>query len=63
MSHHFNVLKRAGLVIARRDGQQLQYALDRAALLAMRVAVGELLSAGAATEVSTMSGRSHFWLR
>lgn len=28
MSHHFNILKEAGLVSARRDGQQIYYALD-----------------------------------
>ena len=28
MSHHFNVLKDAGLVFVRRDGQQLFYSLN-----------------------------------
>jgi len=28
MSHHFNVLKQAGLIRSRRDGQQILYALD-----------------------------------
>lgn len=28
MSHHFNVLKAADLVSARRDGQQIYYALN-----------------------------------
>ena len=28
MSHHFNVLKQADLIYARRDGQQLYYALN-----------------------------------
>jgi ArsR family transcriptional regulator, arsenate/arsenite/antimonite-responsive transcriptional repressor len=28
MSHHFSVLKEAGLIRSRRDGQQVIYALD-----------------------------------
>jgi ArsR family transcriptional regulator, arsenate/arsenite/antimonite-responsive transcriptional repressor len=28
MSHHFNVLRNAGLVSSRRDGQQVCYVLD-----------------------------------
>ena len=28
VSHHFTVLKQAGLIGARRDGQQIFYALD-----------------------------------
>jgi ArsR family transcriptional regulator len=28
MSHHFNVLKEAGLIRSRRQGQQIYYALD-----------------------------------
>lgn len=28
MSHHFNVLKQAGLIEARRDGQQIYYSLN-----------------------------------
>ena len=28
MSHHFNILKNAGLVFVRRDGQQLYYSLN-----------------------------------
>lgn len=28
MSHHFNVLKEAGLIRVRREGQQLIYTLD-----------------------------------
>lgn len=28
MSHHFSVLKQAGLVFVRRDGQQLYYSLN-----------------------------------
>jgi ArsR family transcriptional regulator, arsenate/arsenite/antimonite-responsive transcriptional repressor len=28
MSHHFNVLKHADLIYARREGQQLYYALN-----------------------------------
>jgi DNA-binding transcriptional ArsR family regulator len=28
MSHHFGVLKEAGLIRSRRDGQQIYYSLD-----------------------------------
>ncbi|HEY3268602.1 MAG TPA: autorepressor SdpR family transcription factor [Armatimonadota bacterium] len=28
MSHHFSTLKQAGLITARRDGQQIRYALN-----------------------------------
>jgi ArsR family transcriptional regulator, arsenate/arsenite/antimonite-responsive transcriptional repressor len=28
MSHHFNILKEAGLIRARREGQQIYYSLD-----------------------------------
>jgi ArsR family transcriptional regulator len=28
MSHHFNILKEADLVLARRDGQQILYSLN-----------------------------------
>jgi len=28
MSHHFNILKQADLIYARRDGQQIYYALN-----------------------------------
>jgi len=32
MSHHFGVLKEAGLIRSRREGQQIYYALDTTVL-------------------------------
>jgi DNA-binding transcriptional ArsR family regulator len=32
MSHHFAVLKEAGLVVSRREGQQIYYALNTTVL-------------------------------
>jgi DNA-binding transcriptional ArsR family regulator len=32
MSHHFNVLRHAGLVFSRRDRQQLYYSLNTTVL-------------------------------
>ena len=41
MSHHFSVLKQAGLVFVRRDGQQLYYSLNTTVFQDL---VAELLS-------------------
>ena len=32
MSHHFTILKEAGLVTSRREGQQIWYSLDTTVL-------------------------------
>jgi ArsR family transcriptional regulator, arsenate/arsenite/antimonite-responsive transcriptional repressor len=43
MSHHFNVLKGAGLVRARRSGQQIFYSLDTTVFQDVLGVVMELL--------------------
>jgi DNA-binding transcriptional ArsR family regulator len=43
MSHHFNVLKTAGLITARRDGQQIFYSLNTTVFQDLVAAVFELL--------------------
>lgn len=43
MSHHFNVLKGAGLVRARRNGQQIYYSLDTTVVQDLLTAVMDLL--------------------
>jgi Predicted transcriptional regulators len=42
MSHHFNVLKDAGLVYVRRDGQQLFYSLNTSVLQDLMAALMDL---------------------
>jgi ArsR family transcriptional regulator len=44
MSHHFNVLKQADLVYARREGQQLFYALNTTIFQDVLAHVMELLA-------------------
>jgi ArsR family transcriptional regulator len=43
MSHHFNVLKNADLVRARREGQQIHYALNTTVFQDLMGVVFELL--------------------
>lgn len=42
MSHHFSVLKSADLVRARREGQQIYYALDTSVFQELMAALFEL---------------------
>ena len=44
MSHHFNVLKQAGLVTTRRDGQQILYALDTTVMQDLAALLWDLLA-------------------
>lgn len=44
MSHHFNVLKQADLIAARRDGQQIYYSLNTTVLQDLLAVMLELLS-------------------
>jgi ArsR family transcriptional regulator len=44
MSHHFNVLKQADLIYARREGQQLFYALNTTLFQDVLAQVMELLA-------------------
>ncbi len=60
MSHHFNVLKQADLIYARRDGQQLYYALNTTVFQDIMVGLMEMFaphpaasSEGAAPDTST----------
>jgi ArsR family transcriptional regulator len=43
MSHHFNVLKQADLISARRDGQQIYYALNTTVFQDLVAAVLDLV--------------------
>jgi ArsR family transcriptional regulator, arsenate/arsenite/antimonite-responsive transcriptional repressor len=45
MSHHFNILKEAGLVSTRRDGQQIYYSLDTTVMQDFLAAVIDLFPA------------------
>lgn len=45
LSHHFAVLKQAGLVTDRRDGQQIYYALNTTAVQDLLTAVWGLFAA------------------
>jgi ArsR family transcriptional regulator len=44
MSHHFNVLKEAGLVGSRREGQQIYYFLESTAVEDLLAVVWDLLA-------------------
>jgi DNA-binding transcriptional ArsR family regulator len=46
MSHHFNVLKSADLISARREGQQIYYALNTTVFQDVLAALLELFSPG-----------------
>jgi DNA-binding transcriptional ArsR family regulator len=57
LSHHFNILKEADLVRARRDGQQILYSLNTTALQDLMVVLLDLMpeapsSPGAAGETN-----------
>lgn len=43
MSHHFNVLKQADLIAARREGQQIYYSLNTTVLQDLLAAMMDLL--------------------
>lgn len=47
MSHHFNVLRNAGLVTSRKDGQQVCYVLNTTVVQDFTAYVFELLSKNA----------------
>lgn len=42
MSHHLRILRQAGLVIDRRDGRWIHYAIAESALAACRLALYEM---------------------
>jgi ArsR family transcriptional regulator len=42
MSHHLRILREAGLVVVRRDGRWLHYAIAEPALAACRLALYEM---------------------
>ena len=44
MSHHFNVLKQADLIAARRDGQQIYYSLNTTVVQDLLAVMFDLLS-------------------
>jgi DNA-binding transcriptional ArsR family regulator len=44
LSHHFAVLKQAGLLTDRRDGQQIYYALNTTAVQDLLTAVWDLFA-------------------
>jgi DNA-binding transcriptional ArsR family regulator len=45
MSHHFAVLKEAGLIRSRRDGQQIYYSLDTTVLQDVMARMWDLFGA------------------
>ena len=48
MSHHFSVLKQAGLIDSRRDGQQIIYTLNTTATEDLLAIIWDLFSRGEA---------------
>jgi DNA-binding transcriptional ArsR family regulator len=52
MSHHFAVLKEADLVTARRDGQQIYYALNTTVVEDVLAIIWDLLADGRPPEES-----------
>jgi DNA-binding transcriptional ArsR family regulator len=50
VSHHFNVLKAAGLIRARRDGQQIWYSLDTTVVQDLLAMIWGLFSARRAAD-------------
>jgi len=47
MSHHFAVLKEAGLVVSRREGQQIYYALNTTVLQDVMARIWDLFGGDA----------------
>jgi DNA-binding transcriptional ArsR family regulator len=52
MSHHFNVLKQADLISARREGQQIYYALNTTVFQDLLAALMELFPRNGSEERS-----------
>ena len=52
MSHHFSILKQADLIIARRDGQQIFYAINTTVFQDVTAALFDLFGARL-TDIST----------
>src|SRR5438477_10588791 len=52
MSHHFAVLKQADLITARREGQQIYYALNTTVVEDLLAIIWDLLADGRAHEES-----------
>ena len=50
VSHHLRALREAGLVVVRRDGRRMHYAISEPALAAVRLVVYELEPIHAAGE-------------
>lgn len=48
MSHHFNVLKQADLIAARREGQQIYYSLNTTVVQDLLAVMLDLLAVGPA---------------
>jgi ArsR family transcriptional regulator, arsenate/arsenite/antimonite-responsive transcriptional repressor len=46
MSHHFSVLKQAGLIDSRREGQQIVYVLNTTAMEDLMAVIWDLFSRG-----------------
>jgi DNA-binding transcriptional ArsR family regulator len=46
MSHHFSVLKQAGLIDSRREGQQIVYVLNTTAMEDLAAIIMDLFSRG-----------------
>ena len=46
MSHHFSVLKQAGLIDSRREGQQIIYVLETTAMEDLMAIIMDLFSRG-----------------
>src|SRR5438874_75217 len=52
MSHHFSVLKEAGLIFARREGQQIYYALNTTVVEDLITVIWDLFSDSRVAEES-----------
>ena len=56
MSHHFNVLKQADLISARREGQQIYYSLNTTVFQDLAAALLDLFARGRETDESSVEG-------